>query len=46
MSFSISTQDIGMVFYMLGLHPYIKGINRFGIHRGGDDYEVLTERLD
>lgn len=42
---SISSQDIGMVFHTLGLHPYIKQINCYGIHRGGDDYEVFTERL-
>ena len=42
---SISTQDVGMVFHTFGLHPYIKQINCYGIHRGGDDYEVFTERL-
>ena len=41
----LSSQDIGMIFHTLGLHPYIKQINCYGIHRGGDDYEVLTGRL-
>lgn len=45
MSESISSQDIGLTLQACGLNPYIKGINHFGIYRGGDDYEVLTERL-
>ena len=39
------TQTIGLALQAADLHPYVKGINRYGIHRGGDDYEVLTERL-
>ncbi len=41
----ISSQDIGLALQAADLHPYVKGINRYGIYRGGDDYEVLTERL-
>lgn len=41
----ISAQTIGLALQVVGLHPYVKGVNRFGIHRGGDDYEILTERL-
>ena len=42
---NLTTQTIGLALQEAGLHPYIKGINCYGIHRGGDDYEVLTERL-
>ncbi len=41
----LTTQTIGLALQASGLHPYVKDINRFGIHRGGDDYEVFTERL-
>ena len=41
----ISSQDIGLALQAADLHPYVKGINHFGIYRGGDDYEVFTERL-
>lgn len=41
----LSTQTIGLALQASGLHPYVKDINVFGIQRGGDDYEVLTERL-
>ena len=41
----LTTQTIGLALQEAGLHPYIKGINRYGIYRGGDDYEVFTERL-
>lgn len=42
---SILAGDIGLALQEKGLHPYVKGIDCYGIHRGGDDYEVLTERL-
>ena len=42
---NLTTQTIGLALQEAGLHPYIKGINCCGIHRGGDDYEVFTERL-
>lgn len=42
---NLTTQTIGLALQASGLHPYVNGINRYGIHRGGDDYEVLTERL-
>ena len=41
----ITAQDISLALQTADLHPYIKGINRFGIHRDWDDYEVLTELL-
>lgn len=41
----LTTQTIGLALQEAGLHPYVKDISCFGIHRGGDDYEVLTERL-
>ena len=41
----LTRQTIGLALQEAGLHPYVKGINYFSIHRGGDDYEVLTERL-
>lgn len=41
----LTTQTIGLALQASGLHPYVKDINRFGIHHGGDDYEVFTERL-
>lgn len=41
----LTTQIIGLALQTVGLHPYIKGINHFGIYRGGDDYEVFTDRL-
>lgn len=41
----ISSQDIGLALQAADLQPYVKGINHFGIYRGGDDYEVFTERL-
>lgn len=41
----LSSQEIGLALQASGLHPCVNGINRFGIYRGGDDYEVLTERL-
>lgn len=45
MNFSVSTQDIVLVFHTLDLHAYIKQVNCYGIYRGGDDYEVFTEGL-
>lgn len=41
----LTSQSIGLALQKSGLHPYDKGINRYGVYRGGDDYEVLTERL-
>lgn len=41
----LTTQTIGLALQAADLHPYVNGINRFGVHRGGEDYEVLTERL-
>ncbi len=41
----LTTQTIGLALQEAGLHPYVKDISRFGIYRGGDDYEVFTERL-
>lgn len=41
----LTSQSIGLALQKSGLHPYVKGINRYGIYRGGDDYEVLTDRL-
>lgn len=42
----LTTQTIGLALQEAGLHPYVKGRpNHFGVYRGGDDYEVLTDRL-
>ena len=41
----LTTQTIGLALQAADLHPYVKGINCYGIHRVGDDYEVFTERL-
>lgn len=41
----ISSQGIGLALQEKGLHPYVKGIDCFGIMNGGDDYEVNTSRL-
>lgn len=42
---NLTTQTIGLALQAAGLHPYVKSINRYGIYRGGDDYEVFTDRL-
>ena len=42
----LTTHNIGLALHASGLHPYVKGRpNHFGVYRGGDDYEVLTDRL-
>ena len=41
----LTTQTIGLALQKSGLRPYVKGVNLYGIQRGGDDYEVFTERL-
>jgi len=45
MSESITSQDIGLALQACGLNPFIEELNCYGIHRGGDDYEVNTGRL-
>ena len=41
----ITSQDIGLALQACGLNPFIEELNCYGIHRGGDDYEVNTGSL-
>lgn len=43
MKILVSTQDIGRALQTAGLHPCIKQVNCYGVHRGGDDYEPIVE---
>lgn len=45
MAIVLSPHDIDLALQEKGLHPYVKGIDCYGIMNGGDDYEVNTGRL-